>query len=133
MRVVALIASLGSVCFALGCQRGERNRASPTSTAATDEAAHVSVPAPAPAPATAAPAPAEAEPAPAADSKRVTLPKSPNTPPRRTVRPLARAELQRLAAIEFKDFDREDRGLTARSTEVRYTTQTRPKLGVTVS
>src|SRR5262245_892998 len=64
---------------------------------------------------------------------RVTLPKTGSEPPHRTARPLSLAELERLAAIEFKDFDRQDRGVTGRITEFRHSTKTRPILGVTVT
>jgi hypothetical protein len=61
------------------------------------------------------------------------LPRSPDTPPRRTTRPLDGKELARLSAFEFKDFQRQDRGATDRSIEFRHTTTTRPILGVTVT
>jgi hypothetical protein len=53
---------------------------------------------------------------------------------RRTGRPgrFGKTELERLAALEFPDFEREDRGTTDESAEVRHTTATRPTLGVTV-
>ena len=64
---------------------------------------------------------------------RVTLPKTGTEPPHRTTKPLPLAELERLAAIEFKDFDHQDRGVTARITEFRNSTKTRPILGVTIT
>lgn len=64
---------------------------------------------------------------------RVTLPRTPNTPPHRTARPLDRKELERLSALEFKDFSRQDRGTRERFAEFRYTTTTRPYLGVTIA
>jgi hypothetical protein len=64
---------------------------------------------------------------------RVTLPKTGPEPPHRTTKPLPLAELERLAAIEFKDFDHQDRGVTARITEFRNSTKTRPILGVTIT
>lgn len=63
----------------------------------------------------------------------VTLPKTPSTPPRRTTRPLSRKELERLAAVELKDFDRQERGLADRFVEFRHSTKTRPILGVTIT
>ena len=63
----------------------------------------------------------------------VKLPNSPSTPPHRTTRPLARAELDRLSAIEFPDFEREVRSAGKRSAEIRHTTATRPKLAVTIT
>jgi hypothetical protein len=70
---------------------------------------------------------------PAAEPAHVTLPRSPDTPPPRTTRPLDRAELARLSALEFPGFRREDHGTTDRAAEIRHTTVTRPMLGVTVT
>jgi hypothetical protein len=64
---------------------------------------------------------------------RVTLPRTGDEPPRKTTKPLARAELERLAGIEFKDFHRQDRGVHERFTEFRHVTTTRPILGVTIT
>jgi hypothetical protein len=72
-------------------------------------------------------------PAPSVDPGHVTLPRTPSTPPHRTIRPLGRKELERLSALEFKDFDRQERGVTDRFVEVRHSTKTRPILGVTVT
>ncbi len=72
-------------------------------------------------------------PAPTAEPTHVTLPRSPSTPPNRTTRPLARKELERLSAFEFKDFERQERGTFEGFTEFRHTTTTRPKLGVTIT
>jgi hypothetical protein len=69
---------------------------------------------------------------PAVEPAHVRLPRSPDTPPHRTTRPLGRKELERLSALELPDFEREDRGTTEESTEFRHTTATRPTLGVTV-
>jgi hypothetical protein len=52
---------------------------------------------------------------------------------RRTTRPLTRKQLERLSAIEFKGFERQERGTTADTTEFRHTTAARPKLGVTIT
>lgn len=68
----------------------------------------------------------------AAAAPHVTLPRSPDTPLRRSRRPLDRARLDRLAAIEFADFERQDRGRTDAAAEFRHTTRSRPKLAVTV-
>jgi hypothetical protein len=73
------------------------------------------------------PAPAPPEPG------RVTLPRTGDEPPRKTTKPLPLAVLQRLAAIEFKDFRRQDRGIHERLTEFRHSTTTRPILGVTIT
>lgn len=63
----------------------------------------------------------------------VKLPRSPSTPPHRTSQPLDRAELDRLAAFEFPDFERAPRRATAQAIEVQHVTATRPKLAVTVA
>jgi hypothetical protein len=67
-----------------------------------------------------------AEPAP------IALPKSPGKRVRRTTRPLTRKQLERVTAIEFDAFERQERGTTDDATEFRHTTKARPKLGVTV-
>jgi hypothetical protein len=72
-------------------------------------------------------------PAPPPEPGRVGLPKTGGEPPRKTTKPLALAELERLAAIEFKDFQRQDRGVHERITEFRHITKTRPILGVTIT
>jgi hypothetical protein len=93
----------------------------------------------APSPAAAAPPPAAvaAAPPPAAvpppEPTHVRLPRSPETPARRTLRPLRRPQLGRLAAIEFPDFEHQNRDTNDRMIEVRHVTRTRPKLGVTVT
>jgi hypothetical protein len=51
---------------------------------------------------------------------------------RRTRRPLAAAVLDRLAALEFADFEREDHGALAGMVSFRHTTRTRPHLAVSV-
>jgi hypothetical protein len=86
-----------------------------------------------PPPATTDAALAPDAPPPRAASTHILLPRSPSTPVPRTSRPLGRKELQRLAAITHKDFDREVRVTAAQVTEFRHTTTTRPKLGVTVT
>jgi hypothetical protein len=63
----------------------------------------------------------------------VKLPRSPSTPPHRTSQPLDRAELDRLAAFEFPDFERTPRRGGANAVEVQHVTATRPKLAVTVT
>jgi len=110
MRVVALL----GLSLALGC----KDRPSPS-------------PGPPP-PAQLADAQGPADAATAIAPAHVKLPRSPDTPPHRTTRPLGKQELTRLAAFTLEDFEREDRGTTAESAEVRYTTATRPTLGVTV-
>ena len=70
---------------------------------------------------------------PAPEAAHVTLPRTTSAPPNRTTRPLSRKELARLAALEFPDFDRQQRGLTDRFVELRHSTKTRPILGVTVT
>lgn len=73
-------------------------------------------------------APTDAPPEPA----HVALPRSPETPPHKTHRPLARRELDRLTKLEFADFQRQDHGPAIRAAYVEYMTKTRPILGVTV-
>ncbi|HSR98338.1 MAG TPA: hypothetical protein VLM79_14875 [Kofleriaceae bacterium] len=72
-------------------------------------------------------------PGPVPEAAHVTLPRTTSEPPNRTARPLPRKELARLAALEFPDFDRQERGLADRFVELRHTTRTRPILGVTVT
>ena len=62
----------------------------------------------------------------------VKLPRSPSTPPHRTSQPLDRAELDRLADVEFPDFERVPRRAAAQAVAVQHVTATRPKLAVTV-
>lgn len=91
--------------------------------------------APAAAPAAAPPAVAAAPPAapPPPEPAHIRLPRSPESPARRTLRPLKRPQLGRLAAIEFPDFEHQNRETTDRMIVVRHVTRTRPKLAVTVS
>jgi len=63
----------------------------------------------------------------------VKLPRSPATPPRATTRPLDRAELDRLAAFAFADFEHEVLATDAQRLRVRHLTVSRPKLAVTVA
>jgi len=63
----------------------------------------------------------------------VKLPRSPATPPRATTRPLDRAELDRLAAFEFADFEHEVISADAQRLRVRHLTASRPKLAVAVA
>lgn len=63
----------------------------------------------------------------------VTLPRSPATPPRPTTGPLDRAELDRLAAFAFPDFERDLLPSPAPQIRVQHLTATRPKLAVTVT
>ena len=121
-RLGAQLSGLGGpgglgIVLALGCQ-ADRS-APPAPIGATKPAEVGSARAPAP-------------PVPSGVPGHVTLPRSPDTPPRRTTRPLGRKELERLSAFEFPDFRRQDRGTTDRATEFRHTTTTRPALGVTV-
>src|SRR5512140_3586709 len=115
-------APLLGLLLALGCQANRSTQqANPTpATSPAGDAAAGSAQDTAPAAPPVAPA-------------HVTLPRSPDTPPRRTTRPLGSKELARLAAFEFKDFQRQDRGATDRSIEFRHTTAPRPILGVTVT
>jgi hypothetical protein len=69
----------------------------------------------------------------APEAAHVTLPRTTMAPPNRTTRPLPHKELARLAALEFPDFDRQERGVADRFVEVRHTTKTRPILGATVT
>lgn len=76
-------------------------------------------------------APPDAAPPP--QSSHIALPRTADTPPVKTTRPLRRAQLDRLAALEFADFAHEPRRATDRLLEVRHTTRTRPILAVTVT
>lgn len=62
----------------------------------------------------------------------VRLPKARDGAVRRTSAPLGRERLERMAAIEHADFERQARSGTATSVEFRHMTTTRPLLGVTV-
>jgi hypothetical protein len=66
------------------------------------------------------------------DGAHVVLPKSPDAPPVATHAPLGRAELDRLAALAFPDFERQDRASGADFVEFRHTTRSRPRLAATV-
>lgn len=54
-------------------------------------------------------------------------------PPRQTTSPLPAASLDRLAALDMPDFDREVRERSATTLELRYRTRARPQLWVTIS
>ncbi|HEX7836780.1 MAG TPA: hypothetical protein VF469_04920 [Kofleriaceae bacterium] len=111
--VVALALGFGLFRLGAGCQSGKAEQQPPPAPTAPRS------------PATAA----TEEPVPA----HVRLPRSPDVPARRTTRPLDRAELDRLAAVAFPDFDHQDRSAADDAIEVRHTTKTRPRLGVTVT
>lgn len=91
----------------------------------------------APTPAAAAPpretAPPATTTAAAAVPTHVKLPRSPSTPPHKTTRPLAQPELDRLAAIEFPDFERRVMRSDGPRVQFEHTTATRPKLAVVVT
>jgi hypothetical protein len=158
MSAVVVVIGLG-LCLGLGlggCQKGVTPEAlatgsSPAAPAGGSAAPAVAIARPAPArpappPPSAAPGKAmtasadvavprpeqPAAPAPLAAPAPITLPKSPDTRLRRTTRPLARKQLERLAAIEHEGFERQERGTTDDTTELRHTTVARPKLGVTI-
>jgi hypothetical protein len=63
----------------------------------------------------------------------IQLPRSDKAAVRPTRRPLDAAQLERLAALEFPDFERKDRTAPAGAIEVRHITRERPKLAVTVT
>lgn len=109
MRVVAML----GLTLALGCKGDRPTQPAPKAMPASDAQPRPDAP-------------------PAVEPAHVRLPRSPDTPLHRTIRPLGRKELERLAAIELPDFEREDRGTTDESTELRHTTVTRPTLGVTI-
>ena len=109
MRAVALL----GLSLALGCKGDKPTQPAARAMPASDAGARHDAP-------------------PAVEPTHVRLPRSPDTPPHRTTRALGRKELERLAAFEFPDFEREDHDTTDGSTEVRHTTATRPTLGVTI-
>ena len=121
MRSVALPAALVALGLAAGCQSGASTPAPPPAAGSARS--------PEPPP----PLPPAAAPPPAPAAAPVQLPRSPDAPAVRTVRPIDRAQLDRLAAIEFPDFEREDRGGFPGLVEFRHTTRTRPRLAVTVT
>ena len=123
MRSVALPAALG-FAVALALSAGCRCGAPTTAPAGAGSAAPTG---------SAGPPPAETAPPPAAAATQVQLPRSADAPVTRTTRPLDRTQLDRLAAIEFPDFEREDRGGFPGLAEFRHTTRTRPRLAVTVT
>lgn len=131
-RLVAMTAAgvLLGLCAALGfgCQRGNPTEPSPVANkvAPIAEAAR---PSGETTMATQAPPPPASR---AVEPAHVTLPKSPNTPVRRTTKPFTRKQREWMAAFRFKDFDREARATNDEFTEFRHTTTTRPKLAVTV-
>jgi hypothetical protein len=131
IEVMRCVVPLLGVALGVGCQNAPAPPAPPAPQAA-------STPAPPPASDTTGSGSGfvgEAMQAPAvtAEPGHVTLPRTPSTPPNRTTRPLSRKELERLAALEFKDFDRQERGLADRFVEFRHSTRTRPILGVTIT
>jgi hypothetical protein len=126
MRGVAALAVALAMTPGLGAEAGCQSRRTdpPPAPAATPGAAATS------------PAGSAADAAAQAVPAHVRLPRSPDVPARPTTRPLTRAELDRLSAVEFPDFEREDRGAApdpVELVEVRHTTKTRPRLAVTVA
>jgi len=138
----AVFAAFGlAALVAAGCQQGvimpqggdgsAAARATNHAPAAAPAVPAAPEPAVAPPPAAVAAPPAAVAAAPPAPT-HVRLPRSPETPARRTLRPLKRPQLGRLAAIEFPDFEHQNRDANDRMIEVRHITRTRPKLGITV-
>lgn len=121
MMVVAMFCLGIAISLGLGCQRGQASAPLPVaSTASAGPAATL---------------PAETavvRPPPARERVHATLPKSPTGPLRRSRRPFTGKQLAWLSSFEFADFVREDGGTTDEAFEIRHTTKTRPRLGVTV-
>ncbi len=65
--------------------------------------------------------------------KPIELPKSPDTPPNKTTKPLDRPALEKLAALEFGSFVKIQRGFTDKFLELRHITKDRPKLGIMIT
>ncbi|HWU90207.1 MAG TPA: hypothetical protein VN253_23245 [Kofleriaceae bacterium] len=61
------------------------------------------------------------------------IPKLAGTPPIKTTTPLARAQYEKMAALEYPGWKRDVRRLTDKGVEVRYKTQARPILAVTLT
>jgi hypothetical protein len=127
MTVAAMFCLGMAIGLGLGCQRGQASAPAPVVNTATAGPATTPAP-PAPPPAEAAVVP----PAPARERAHVTLPKSSTSLLRRTRRPFTSKQLAWLSSFEFKDFVREDGGTTDEAVEIRHTTTTRPRFGVTV-
>ena len=121
MTVVAMFCLGIAIGLGLGCQRGQASAPSPVASAASAS------PAATPPTETAVVGPERAH-----ERVHVTLPKSPTDLPRRTRRPFTSKQLAWLSSFEFKGFVREDGGTTDEAIEIRHTTTTRPRLGVTV-
>jgi hypothetical protein len=127
MTVAAMFCLGMAIGLGLGCQRGQTSAPSPvvnTASAAT--------PATPPTSATPATEAAVVPPAPTHERAHITLPKSSTSPLRRTRRPFTSKQLAWLSSFEFKDFVREDGGTTDEAVEIRHTTTTRPRFGVSV-
>lgn len=136
MRAVVAALGLAASLASPGCQSGVTMPppgASGSDSSAAMRAAPPSPPIAAAPPSPAAPPPAVAEEPPGPVPSHIRLPRSAESPPRRTLRPLRRPQLARLAAIEFPDFERQDRDAGDSMIEFRHVTRTRPRLGVTVS
>src|SRR5262249_14906253 len=125
MTVAAMFCLGMAIGLGLGCQRGQASAPSPVVNTASAAA-----PAAPPTPAT--PATEAAPPAPAHERAHLTLPKSSPSLLQRPRRPFTNKQLAWLSAFEFKDFVREDGGSTEEAVEIRHTTTTRPRFGVTV-
>lgn len=63
----------------------------------------------------------------------VELPKLSGKPPAKTTKPHTKAQLEALAQLEFKDFDKDIRKVDKGFFEVKQRTKTRPKIGVTIT
>ncbi|MGN6109603.1 MAG: hypothetical protein ACTHU0_31130 [Kofleriaceae bacterium] len=63
----------------------------------------------------------------------LTLPKFPATPPVKTTAPLTKEQFDKLAALRYPGFRHEIRQDDARVLEVRYRTEERPRLWITIT
>jgi hypothetical protein len=61
------------------------------------------------------------------------LPKSSRSAPRKTTKPLDRAQYEKMSALEYPGWERDVRSLNDRGLEVRYKTAARPVLSVTLT
>jgi hypothetical protein len=61
------------------------------------------------------------------------LPRADGTPPKKTTKPLARADFERLAALDYEGFTKEVRTVSDQAMEVRQKTKDHPRLWAVVT
>lgn len=109
------LAILGAAALAAGCKdKPKRQPVQPGAASGARAAASADSDAPAPA------------------QNVLDLPRSSRSPPVKTTRPLGKAEYEKMSSLAYPGWTKDVRSLTEKALEVRYRTEARPNLRVTI-